>query len=404
MKRLGLATLGLALSVGLGGLAPTALAAARPRAALITLDMLSAQQGWAMNTAGQVLKTTDGGRRWTNIGSPALAKAIQRAAKDGSFYLEGPNPGGNVVASQGNGTLAAFPNPWTAWFTLPVAGDALQVWHTGDGGQQWTRTVIHQVAPGGSMGLSDIAAVGNRDAWVMAATQGLAGHVEFRVWRTDVQHPEWQAVSQGAAPNTAGLAFATGAVGVLAEGSNIVYGPHSAALSVTTNGGSVWRSPQQRLPLLPGNWATTVLDPIVVPHTQESIVAVLMQPPFPSKTAPLKTWWRLAESINGGQTWQMLPTTPDPVLADPPNLIMQSWITPRIGWVVVGARLFQTTDAGHHWVNNPLPPGTVINMNQISVTQGFVLMRQGRQTIIYRTQDSGRQWSRVATTPDTRRL
>ena len=61
MKRPKLLALGLAFGFALGGLVSTAFAAPRPRPALITLDMVSAQQGWAMNTVGQVLKTSDGG-------------------------------------------------------------------------------------------------------------------------------------------------------------------------------------------------------------------------------------------------------------------------------------------------------------------------------------------------------
>lgn len=250
------------------------------------------------------------------------------------------------------------------------------------------------------MGLSEITAVGNRDAWILAATQGLAGHVDVRVWRTSVHHPQWRLVSQGAASGTSGIVFATGTNGVWAGGSNVVYGPHSAALSVTTTGGAVWQSPQQPLPLLPGNWATTVMAPVVVPHTQEVWVPVLMQRPFPSKAAPLKTWWRLEESPNGGQTWQMLPTTPDPVLATPPNVIFQGWLTAYIGWIVVESHLYRTSDGGQHWSSSLLPAGTVVNVNPVSPTQGLVLLQQGHQTAIYRTQDGGRHWNRVVPTPN----
>ncbi len=391
MKQRRLAALGLALSVGLGGLGPTALAAGRPQVPLITLDMLSAEQGWAMNTAGQILKTTNGGQGWTNAGSRILAQAIQHIAKAGNFYLGGPTPGGNLVASQGRGTIGAFPNPWTAWVTLPVAHDAIQIWHTGDGGQRWTSSIISRVGAGpGGLALSEITAIGNHDAWL--ATN--------RLWHTNMHHSSWYRMAHGGFSGIEGMVFANGLVGVLAGGSNIVYGPHSAALTVTTNGGSVWRSPQHPLPLLPGNWATTVLDPVVVPHTQQFIVAVLMQKPFPSKATPLTTWWRLEESTNDGATWRMLPKTPNPVLTAPSKLIMQAWVTSDIGWVVVGDRLFQTTDAGRHWAPNPLPPGIVINVSRISVTQGFVLMQQGHHTTLYRTQDRGRLWSRVSASSD----
>jgi len=89
-KLLALGTIGLVFGFALGGLVSTAFAAPRPQPPLITLDMLTPTQGWAMNSVGQILKTADGGRRWANVGNPALARAIQHAAKDGSFYLPGP--------------------------------------------------------------------------------------------------------------------------------------------------------------------------------------------------------------------------------------------------------------------------------------------------------------------------
>ncbi len=296
-----------------------AFAAPRPRPALITLDMVSTQQGWAMNTAGQVLKTSDGGQQWTNAGNPALARAIQHAATNGSFYLHGPAPGGNLVASFGNGTYVAFPNAWTAWFTLPVGGDALQIWHTSDGGQHWTSAVISHAAPPGGMGFSEIAAVGNHDAWVMAATQDLLGYVAFRIWCTSVHETHWHPIFQGTAPNTEGLAFANGSVGVLAEGSNLVTGPQTGAAAVTTTGGHTWSftgdgAPQSRavsqrsaLPLLPGNWQVTTMDPAAVPHTTDLRIAVVMASPLPSNPTPGTMQWRLEQSSNGGQTWHMLP-------------------------------------------------------------------------------------------------
>ncbi len=99
---------------------------------------------------------------------------------------------------------------------------------------------------------------------------------------------------RGEAPDRSWLAFATESIGVFTKGSNVVYEPHSAALAVTANGGHEQTgkpAPQSStLPLLPGDWSTTVLIPAIVPHTQDVIVPVLMQRPFPPKSAPLKTW------------------------------------------------------------------------------------------------------------------
>lgn len=356
-----------------------------------------------MNTRGQVLHTTNGGQQWTNVASPDLTRALQHASAVGGFSLS-PVRGGSLVATDGFGSSVAFPNAWTAWINIPTGNDGLQVWHTADGGQRWTATVIHRAAPGGPpMGISNIAAVGNRDAWIVAASMALAGHVHIRVWRTSVRHPGWHAVYQGTAPNTSGLAFATGSLGVLTEGSNLGYWPDNAALAVTANGGRSWSqfgqptSPARpALPLLPGHWFTTVLAPAIVPHTQDLVVPVLMQRPFPPKTAPLKTWWRLEESSNWGQTWKIVTTTPNVVLTKPPNLIFQAWTTPQDGWVVLGSHLYRTVDGGQQWATSDLPTGMVVNLNRISATTGFVLVQRGAHTAIYCTQDGGVRWLRVS--------
>ena len=354
-------------------------------ATMISLDMLSVRQGWAMNATGQVLQTTDGGRQWHNVASRSLERALAPMARFG------PVTGGYLV---GSNATAAFPNAWTAWLTVGRGNNAIQVWHTVDGGHHWTETMIHPAVPAG-LGLTQVAAVGNRDAWIVAASQGLAGHVNIRVWRTSVQRPGWHPVYNGAMSATAGLAFATGSVGVLAGGTSIAYGSHSASLIVTANGGDTWSPPRSPLPLLPGDWATTVQNPAIVPHTREIVVPVVLQRAFPSTTAPTKAWWRLEQSTNGGQTWHMLPTTPDAILPQQPGIIFQAWITPQNGWVVLGTHLYRTADGGHAWAASTLPGGTVVNLDRVSATVGFALMQQQGHTTIYRTEDGGLRWTRV---------
>ncbi len=381
---------------------PTSPAEARRHSpgTLITLDMLSAGQGWAIDMRGQVLRTGDGGQHWRNVASPGLIRALR---KQGSFMLR-PFPGGNLIGNEGNGTAVAFPNPWTAWITTQPGNDTVQVWHTVDGGKRWTSAEIQRAAPGGPpMGFSYIAAVGQHDAWVAAATQGLAGHVDIRVWRTRRGNRAWQRVFQDSASGTSGLVFATGAFGVLTEDNSVLYGPHNAPLAVTASGGQLWQqtgtltSPvRSSLPLLPGNWDTTVMAPAVVSHTLEVVVPVLMQRAFPPKSAPLKTWWRLEASTNGGETWSMLPTTPHDVLQRPPNLVFQGWATPQDGWVVLGSQLYRTVDGGCQWKASRLPEGAVVNLSRVSAMIGFVLVQRGAHTAIYRTRDGGLHWFPVS--------
>ena len=176
----------------------------------------------------------------------------------------------------------------------------------------------------------------------------------------------------------------------------MAYGARSAALTVTSDGGTRWSPPRSPLPLVPGIWATTVVAPAVVPHTRDVIVPVLMHRPFPSKAAPLKTWWRLEESADGGRTWRIVPSTPDAVMVDPPSVILQAWITPQAGWVVLGSRLYRTTDGGRRWAGSRFSAGPVVNLSRVSTAVGFVLIQHGHRTLLYRTRDGGVHWFRVS--------
>ena len=318
-----------------------------------------------------------------------MIRDVNRAANAGAFSLR-PLSGGNLIGSNGMSTLIAFPNPWTAWVMIPTEGDAVHIWHTGNGGQHWSMTTISHAALSGGVGILQVAAVGNHDAWMVATSGALAGHVAFQVWRTQ-NHVPWRQVYQGEVSGTSGLTFITGTQGILTGGNNVYEGHDSASLLVTRDRGTIWTPPQTSLPVLPGNWATTVLAPTTIPHTDTVLVPVLLQKPFPSKTAPLKTWWQLDQSVNGGKTWHALPT-PDPVLKQPPQTILQSWITPLNGWVVLGPHLFRTADGGIRWKVSDLPAGDVINLSRVSTTTGFMLVHQGSQTVIYCTHNGGITW------------
>lgn len=396
MKWQTLMAFGVMADLTLGSTAFASRTTVTPRATLIAVDMLSAQQGWAMNMAGQILQTRNGGRRWTIVSSQGLTRALNRAARAGTFSLR-PAPGGDMVGTNGGSSFVAFPNERTAWIMVPMGmTDALQVWHTGDAGRRWTVTTLGHVGLSGGLGQIQVSAVGNRDAWVVATSGALAGHVAIRVWRTNRHHPAWHPVFQGNVSGTTGLAFVTGGIGVLTGGTNMAYGPHSASLRVTANGGHTWSRPRSPLPLPSGHrWVTTVLAPAIVPGTRDVRVPVLMQPPVPPKTAPLKTWWQLEASTNGGQTWTALPATPDPLLKQPPAVILQAWTTPQVGWVILGSRMYRTHDGGTRWSLSTLPAGTIVSFSRVAPNEGFVLVQRGTSTELYRTQDGGLRWFRV---------
>jgi hypothetical protein len=70
-------------------------------------------------------------------------------------------------------------------------------------------------------------------------------------------------------------------------------------------------------------------------------------------------------------------------MANPPEVILQAWITPKADWVVLGLRLDRTTDGGRRWVGSRLPAGTVVNLSRVSAMMGFCLIWRGHRTVLY---------------------
>lgn len=352
---------------------------------LATLDMVSMRDGWAVTMQGHILRTMDGGSHWNNVASHEVIDALQHSSMLG---------GGDL------GSVMGFPNALTAWITIPLTGNTVEIWHTNDGGVHWTLTTIPQAEVG--LGLTQIAAWGKNTAWMVAATQGLAGQVAIRLWQTTTVSPQWHAIFQGSVVGISGLAFVTPSLGVLTEGNNVYQGPNSAAVAVTTNGGKTWTmtgnpvvnasNASGVVPILPGDWVTTVLAPVVIPQTEDVIVPVIMQSPVPSSPGMFAIRWQLDESPNGGQTWHALADTPHAVLSQVPNVIAQAWATSDAGWIALGSELYRTQNGGQTWEATALPGGQVVTLDRVSEQQGFVLMKQGTRTSIYRTQDGGQQW------------
>jgi hypothetical protein len=141
--------------------------------------------------------------------------------------------------------------------------DQVSVWHTENSGGRWVESTLNPAAldPGDVY----LSAVGNRQAWLFGAAEGLAGSSTAILWRTVAEHPTWTPVWKGTMGELGGLHFFNAEDGVY-MGSSIV-GNHTN-LFYTQNAGVTWSRSDLRLP--PGHFFPRSGPPRSGPHHTRS--------------------------------------------------------------------------------------------------------------------------------------
>lgn len=384
----------VAAATGILVMAPTVLAATPPVAGtslppaimpngLIDVEMASTSVGWAVEADGQVMRTEDGGQRWTDVAPKKLAAALQASARTWTPPLDG------------GPTQWVFPNAWTAWIvTEPDQGhtNAVDVWHTGDGGARWSETTLRPAVTGWhSLGYAAITALGNHDVWVLAA--GNAGF--YRLWRSTRRQPPWTAVAHGTFDNggLAGLAFFSGGNGIMTENG---YQTPTARVFESTTGGVSW---QARSIHEPG--AATSYPELSAPQAISSTLGMLAviwhrssASAPPSNPSALIDLYR---TTTRGVRWHLVGPLPT---HNSDTTLTLDWINAQQGWLLsapgdASPRLYTTNTGGLAWHRVSLPSGIPLSLERVSANEGFELSLAGSHTVLYRTNDNARQWKAV---------
>jgi len=105
----------------------------------------------------------------------------------------------------------------------------------------------------------------------------------------------------------------------------------------------------------------------------------------------------LSRTSDGGQHWTAQLTLPYPHLFQRD----MSFLSPTDGYVVRGiisngqlvSQLVATGDGGAHWTERSLPTGVVSGLDFVTPRQGWVLVEQGRRTLLYYTTNGGTSWA-----------
>ena len=324
--------------------------------AIQSLDMLDLNNGWALNTSNEVLRTTDGGSTWYNA-TPTGASSMPGS----SFFLN--NEIGWIVLSGAD----------------PTSGT---LYRTTDGGNTW----ISNAVPfgGGSMQFIDPTA-----GWVLVGLGAGMSHEAVAVFRTSDGGSTWSQVfidDPTATGTTDTLPFAGDKTGLTALDANHAWVTGAEPVSdfiyiyATQDGGKTWSGQNPDLPpsyvgamtnayppdffganeaVLPvGVYANTSATILYISHNSGQTWAASQPVPInghSSLVSPLDFFiWdggaTLYASHDGGTSWSTVTTNVN-IASD---LVSFQFVDPTTGWAVTSDannhhKLYKSTDGGATW-------------------------------------------------------
>ncbi len=322
--------------------------------------------GYGLAGPGSVYRTTDGGRSWVLWTHLSLPQGLSLAPAGGQVVLPAP---GVIDISTCNGAAAGG------------GGCPVSVFVSTDGGRNFQDVLNWN---GSQEGYLHMATARTGVAIMTGQTGGnsLPGHPTTNIAIATTNG--FSTTTVKALPlNVAAVAFRSAldgwAVGSPSDCLGNAPGMCPVAVATTTDGGTSWSVPSR--------------------------------PPLPVTTVghPAKhMWWGLNAAGNGGtlftspngRTWTSVGKTPGTTFGDCGTL-NTSWVSRRVGFLVAGALLFQTTDGGRHWTKMPAPPRDVTGIWFGPSGRGYAVA--GSCTLlggsVYATTDGGRQWARVGPLP-----
>lgn len=354
-----------------------------------------------------IVRSTDGGAKWTRESLPPTGADIQqvdfptssegfaitgnvdggtlwRTSDGGAHWNKVPTPAGGVQS-------ASFGSASTGWIGL-ANGD---IDRSGDGGAHWS-TVFH---PGGPYpGRPLVQAVSNQAAWALMIGGSGMSQTSYSVFRT-TDGVTWKPVqgvsTAGAGPapdgatkapkgpgSSAGPMVALNANQAVVTGVCEACGMGSGQVSSTDNGGSSW------------NTYPTVQNGMSMP-TSVSFVS-------------LSNGWMLDNTVgggafllrttDGGQTWREVYP-----MVHPHPIEGVSFLNANVGYGLGvpgnASAVLKSTNGGQTWwqvgslpANSSSTPVTLGNspISFISETRGYAI---GADGTVYQTANGGQSWT-----------
>ncbi len=349
------------------------------------IDMLSPKYGWALGSDYETVYHTSNGVTWT--------------ASSETLHVPHSSYGSILYATSSK----------EAWYAFTVNGSTIGLWRTVDGAKHWThQTIPFTYIPGlqGSDPLGgpvSVSFANREDGWLMAAPEHGMSTEPGVLYRTEDGGTTWRVVSStysnSGNPSLPfnGVVSFTGLQNGWLVGSQTSTSPN--LLYRTTDGGSHW---------------SVVSFPIVkgMPGDKASVIA---PPAFSGDRGAMAVQFQgssvIYQSTNDGQTWQFS-YGQSATHGHTDQLVDIVAAAPRVLAFTYDAESSDISYVqGNDWTASTwtwagrLPKRLLQNGAQVSEldfvnsSDGWVIitypMSPTSPTVVLRTTDSGRAWSRI---------
>lgn len=340
------------------------------------LQMIDPNTGWLV-TSDQVLRTTDGGRTWTDVSPPTTGPLTARQFSAATFH---------------SGELG-----WLANSRMqnghPVG---VTVFHTTDGGRNWSAGSLGSSSQGFATTITFVDAT---HGWILVNDGAFAGSDAIGLFGTTDGGAHWTLLVQTKAGQASdhglplggdknGIAFLDTTTGWMTGHSN----GNDVWFYVTHDGGHNWQPQTLPLPMTGRiGGSLTTESPLLVGGQDGTL-------PVSDAGPPAKM--RFFTTTDGGQRWTPAESITFPAGAPFPP--MTFWLNTRDGWTTNGMTVDRTTDGGQHWQQLDANEqwGRPYQLDFVTAQLGWAVIEPigSRQSQLLKTTDGGRTWSPVAAT------
>jgi photosystem II stability/assembly factor-like uncharacterized protein len=344
------------------------------------LRMTDANNGWAVELWGRLMRTRDGGRTWKNVTPPEMERF--NFYNEGRFFF--------LDANIAWVTQTSFCNVGESRSCEDPVRTAT-VWRTVDGGQTWRESQPI------SLGLSSdqdrayiptLYFLDDQNGWLAAElAETPEGHAYQELFVTkdggatwkiiiDELHFPWPGFTQN-------LVFSDVQTGWAVE-----YGGTHLLLHRTNDGGRTWDS----------EGGQTCAPPQPSDGSEKAELFWNVEPAYRTSQA-LGVGISCREADNtfyyltsdGGQTWNSWPATGS-----------EHFVNAATGWRLFSpadrdqpGQLQRTSDGGQTWITIRSVPWELAYFNFVNEQVGWVMVRTGDTSPLLHTTDGGQTWTEI---------